>query len=779
MADDSVQLSILISANNAASGVFKKVAEDALGMSPAMASVALGATAAIIGIGVHSVQMAAQYQQSMNMVQALTGASQQQMQQYSQQLLDMAPQLGVAPNELAKGLYYVMSAGYQGADAINVLKLASEDAVIGMTDQTTTANALTTVLKGFSVPIRDANRVNGELLETVTLGKMTMTDYAGAVGKAASTSMQYHVSMEDMNASIATMTSNGIPSARQAVTDYNQTLKVMYGNIGTVAASLKKNGIAFDETKFNAMSYSDKIQYMNQVLQEANDKHVKITGVTLQAAQAIQIISQHSQEFTKDLQTLSDKQAMGQKTADAWKITQGGFNEKMHEAGAALDVVFIEIGQQLLPVLSDLLSKYIIPLIQHFGDWVTHSGFVKDATHELVVIISEAATALEDIFGWFDKNQWALDLIKAGAIGFGVALAGIKVMEFASGLQNMFNKLSDGNGIMSNVADKLLSKFLPNTKAAFFDKGGLKDGIDQSKQSMEDLETQTDTTEAEVSAKSVLMDTELSNVETAAADVAGEEGIGTIEPAVTEAEGTVNAETALMESDLEGVGTAATTASEEEGIGAIGPAITTEAAVVETESSAMSLAIGGITAGVGLLVLAIPGISAAFNEVSADIQGKTTDINGQIETIAKGIQGVQQQFGKIGDDSQAAYQEWASGMWENTHPGQTPEINAPTHAQGGKRKLPSFASGVENFGGGLAFVHAGELLVNMSAGTSVIPAGSFGALGGNGQGPIFNLTVNAGMGADGYSIASVIKRELASFIRSNAIMPNISSGGRL
>src|SRR5579871_30492 len=127
MADDSVQLSILISANNAASGVFKKVAEDALGMSPAMASVALGATAAIIGIGVHSVQMAAQYQQSMNMVQALTGASQQQMQQYSQQLLDMAPQLGVAPNELAKGLYYVMSAGYQGADAINVLKLASED----------------------------------------------------------------------------------------------------------------------------------------------------------------------------------------------------------------------------------------------------------------------------------------------------------------------------------------------------------------------------------------------------------------------------------------------------------------------------------------------------------------------------------------------------------------------------------------------------------------------------------------------------------------------------
>ena len=81
--------------------------------------------------------------------------------------------------------------------------------------------------------------------------------------------MQFHVSMEDMNASIATMTANGIPSARQAVTDFNQGLSVMYGNIGTVTKSLEKNGIAFDETKFNAASYTDKILMMNKALQDS------------------------------------------------------------------------------------------------------------------------------------------------------------------------------------------------------------------------------------------------------------------------------------------------------------------------------------------------------------------------------------------------------------------------------------------------------------------------------------------------------------------------------
>jgi hypothetical protein len=38
--------------------------------------------------------------------------------------------------------------------------------------------------------------------------------------------------------------------------------------------------------------------------------------------------------------------------------------------------------------------------------------------------------------------------------------------------------------------------------------------------------------------------------------------------------------------------------------------------------------------------------------------------------------------------------------------------------------IPGFASGIENFGGGLAKVHGGEVLANLPAGTSVYPRGS-------------------------------------------------------
>jgi hypothetical protein len=45
-------------------------------------------------------------------------------------------------------------------------------------------------------------------------------------------------------------------------------------------------------------------------------------------------------------------------------------------------------------------------------------------------------------------------------------------------------------------------------------------------------------------------------------------------------------------------------------------------------------------------------------------------------------------------------------------------------------KVPGFAGGVENFGGGLAYVHGGEVLMNLSKGTSVIPAAAVKGMGG-------------------------------------------------
>lgn len=56
----------------------------------------------------------------------------------------------------------------------------------------------------------------------------------------------------------------------------------------------------------------------------------------------------------------------------------------------------------------------------------------------------------------------------------------------------------------------------------------------------------------------------------------------------------------------------------------------------------------------------------------------------------------------------------------------------------GGGRIPGFSSGVTNFSGGLAYVHAGEMLTNLAPGTSVIPAHTVSAMG-KGGGPYFDL----------------------------------------
>jgi TP901 family phage tail tape measure protein len=437
MAAGDLALNMLIRADStSAGGVIANLGKSLsmLASSP-MAAVGIAAAvtgAAIIGVGIAATSMASTYQQKMQSVQALNGLSTQSMQQYDAAVKQLAVDAGVGPADLTAGLNSVLGASYRGATAINVLTLATEDAKIGLTSAAITTDALTNVLRTFNVQASDVTRTNGEMLQTVTLGKSTFEQYASTIVKAASSASQFHVSMETMNAAWATMTSSGIRAA-QASTDFQQSLKVMYGNIGSVTKSLHSNGIAFDEAKFNTMSYGDKVVYLNTALDKANAMHVKVTGVTLQAAQAIQAISKHIGDYNSNLASLSDKQAMAQKTSQAWAITQSGFAQTMSRANAAVQVLMIDIGQALLPVLTKLASQ-VTPLITQFTVWLTKSGalqagvsFLVGTITFLVGTITNLVNTGTSIIGFFQNNQLAMDALIGILVGVGAGLLFIAI----------------------------------------------------------------------------------------------------------------------------------------------------------------------------------------------------------------------------------------------------------------------------------------------------------------------------------------------------------------
>ncbi len=140
-------------------------------------------------------------------------------------------------------------------------------------------------------------------------------------------------------------------------------------------------------------------------------------------------------------------------------------------------------------------------------------------------------------------------------------------------------------------------------------------------------------------------------------------------------------------------------------------------------------------------------ISGALQLVITMITGKATDIK---NTIIKPFQDaydfVSKLFGKLG------------GVVTDALNGVGKQVSGTLHDM----HFPGFASGVENFGGGMAYVHGGEVITYLPPGASVTPASKISSMMSQGNQPIVVKNV---IYLDGDRMAYRLMPHIASNIR--------------
>ena len=145
------------------------------------------------------------------------------LQRVTAELSQLDPHLG-STADLAKGLYEIMSAGYQDpAEGMEILKVAAEYAKGGMTDLGTSAAALTSVLKAYGKGADEARTVSDVLFQSVMEGKYHVEELNGALGNVLPTASIMGVSIEEVGAALATLSNRGL-SANESATALNRML---------------------------------------------------------------------------------------------------------------------------------------------------------------------------------------------------------------------------------------------------------------------------------------------------------------------------------------------------------------------------------------------------------------------------------------------------------------------------------------------------------------------------------------------------------------------------
>jgi TP901 family phage tail tape measure protein len=216
----------------------------------------LGTATAAIGIGAATVKMAGNFQQSMTQLQTGAGESASNMKLVSDGVLNMAVQVGASTSQLADGLYHIESAGFHGADGLNVLKVAAEGAKVGNADLDTMGKTLVGTMNSYGMAGDKANVMMNQLIATTASGDMRMQDLASSLGNVTPLAAAAGISFAQVGGAVATMTSQNM-SAQQATQDLSNLIRSLQNptdvatkamaamglNSTQVAANLGKKGL--------------------------------------------------------------------------------------------------------------------------------------------------------------------------------------------------------------------------------------------------------------------------------------------------------------------------------------------------------------------------------------------------------------------------------------------------------------------------------------------------------------------------------------------------------
>src|SRR5690606_30125144 len=80
------------------------------------------------------------------------------------------------PVKLARAYYQIVSAGYDGADGLRLLEVATKAATAGVTTTEVAADGLTTAMNAWRLSMDEADQVADAMFKTVELGKCVTGD---------------------------------------------------------------------------------------------------------------------------------------------------------------------------------------------------------------------------------------------------------------------------------------------------------------------------------------------------------------------------------------------------------------------------------------------------------------------------------------------------------------------------------------------------------------------------------------------------------------------------
>lgn len=340
--------------------------------------------AASAGMKLHS-----DFANGMAKVSTLVETSVVSIQKLSDGIRAISDETGTSVTDLAEAEYQALSAGVDAAKVTDFLRVSTMAAKAGFTDSATAIDGVTSVLNAYGMEADKAMNIFDQMLMTQNFGKTTLGEMAGALGNVIPVASTLNVSTQELFASIAVLTKNGIQTSA-AITG----LKGAYSNIlkpSTQASKLAEQlGLDFSAAHLKSVGWAKMLDEIREKTGGSADQMATLFGSVEGLNAVLALTGKGHADFVKGLDIMNN--SAGATEQAFYKLLTPAEQNKI--AMNQLKNATMDLAQGLTPLL-----KGTAQLVGAFAKWLKDLSPAQKTAVENVAKMIVAVGILTPVVG--------------------------------------------------------------------------------------------------------------------------------------------------------------------------------------------------------------------------------------------------------------------------------------------------------------------------------------------------------------------------------------------
>lgn len=385
-------------------------------------SVASAASAAALGA---SVKLASDYTDAVAKVGTVADLQSVPLEKLRDDMLQLSTETGRGAGEIADATYQAISASVDTADAVSFVGTSVGLAKAGFLETADAVDVLTTIINAYGLEASDAGRLSDILIQTQNDGKTTVNELSQSMGQVIPLASAYGVNIENLAASYAQLTKNGVATA-QAGTYLKSMLNELGDSGSDVGEILKsKTGKSFGQLMNDGMSLGDVLGILNDSVNGDSEALAGLWSSSEAGTGALSILSSGVGAFNDELGNMQDSTG---NVADALE-TLSTPSAKAQESLNAVKNAGIELGSAALEAIAPLLEQLaetVKSLTERFSN-------LSPATQTVIVAVVAILAALGPVIIIIGTLIQSIGAIMTIAPAVATALGAVKIAIAAIG----------------------------------------------------------------------------------------------------------------------------------------------------------------------------------------------------------------------------------------------------------------------------------------------------------------------------------------------------------